>query len=451
MMGSTAIVWFRRDLRLADNPAWAAATHAADTVVPLLVIEPGLLDRAGPHRRHAFLDAVAALDESLSLLGGRLHVRIGNPVDVLPAVVDQHDAVAVFANADVSRWAQRRDNAVAHAVDVPVEWHWGTLVHAPGTVLTKAGTISKVFTPFSKQWFAVPTRPEAIAAEVALTTNPGDPLPETDRGRAAATDDRLATWHADVDHYERNRDLPAIEGTSKLSTDLRFGTISPRSLVEMFGTHTDGRQAFVRQLAWRDWYAHLTYQFPDIDRRAIRPEYDQIAWRTGPDADDDFAAWAAGHTGYPIVDAGMRQLNATGWMHNRVRMITASFLVKDLLIDWRRGERHFRHLLTDAEPSQNAGNWQWVAGTGADAAPYFRIFNPTAQSKKFDPDGAYIRHWVPELASLDYRTLHEPANGAPLELAAAGVVIGDTYPAPIVDHADARDRTLAAYKSALGR
>ena len=160
MMGSTAIVWFRRDLRLADNPAWAAATHAADTVVPLLVIEPGLLDRAGPHRRHAFLDAVAALDESLSLLGGRLHVRIGNPIDLLPAVVDQHDAVAVFANADVSRWAQRRDNAVAHAVDVPVEWHWGTLVHAPGTVLTKAGTISKVFTPFSKQWFAVTTRPE---------------------------------------------------------------------------------------------------------------------------------------------------------------------------------------------------------------------------------------------------------------------------------------------------
>jgi len=336
-------------------------------------------------------------------------------------------------------------------VDVPVEWHWGTLVHAPGTVLTKAGTISKVFTPFSKQWFAVPTRPEAIAAEVTLTTNPGDPLPETERGRAAASDDRLATWHADVDRYARNRDLPAIEGTSKLSTDLRFGTISARSLVEMFGTHTDGRQAFVRQLAWRDWYAHLTYQFPDIDRRAIRPEYDRIAWRTGPDADDDFAAWAAGHTGYPIVDAGMRQLNATGWMHNRVRMIAASFLVKDLLIDWRRGERHFRHLLTDAEPSQNAGNWQWVAGTGADAAPYFRIFNPTAQSKKFDPDGAYIRHWVPELASLDDRTLHEPANGAPLELAAAGVVIGDTYPAPIVDHADARDRTLAAYKSALGR
>ena len=181
---------------------------------------------------------------------------------------------------------------------------------------------------------------------------------------------------------------------------------------------------------------------------AIRPEYDAIAWRNDPDG---LQAWKDGRTGYPIVDAGMRQLTATGWMHNRVRMIVASFLVKDLLIDWREGERWFRWLLTDGEPSQNAGNWQWVAGVGTDAAPYFRIFNPLAQSRKFDGDGDYIRRWVPELAGLDRKAIHAPWEAGPIDLAAAGVILGDTYPNPIVDHAMARDRTLAAYKRALGR
>ncbi len=451
-MTTTAIVWFRRDLRLEDNPAFAAATEAADEVIPLLVIEPGLLDRAGPHRRRAFLTAATALDRAIGDRGGRLHVRTGDPARVIPALAGEADVDAVFANADVSRWAQRRDDAVETTLDIPIEWHWGTLGHAPGTILTKAGTLSKVFTPFSKRWFAVPLRPEAVAATADLTADPGDGLPELDHPSAAVlAEDRLDDWQAEVDHYEHARDLPAVDGTSRLSTALRFGTVSPRSLADAFGTHTDGRHGFVRQLAWRDWYAHLTLQFPDIDRRAIRPEYDGIDWQAGADADVEFAAWAAGRTGYPIVDAGMRQLAETGWMHNRVRMITASFLVKDLLIDWRRGERHFRHLLADAEPSQNAGNWQWVAGTGPDAAPYFRIFNPTSQSRKFDPTGAYIRRWVPELASLGDKVIHEPAAAPPLELASAGVVLGDTYPAPIVDHADARDRTLAAYKSALGR
>ena len=207
----------------------------------------------------------------------------------------------------------------------------------------------------------------------------------------------------------------------------------------------------MRQLAWRDWYAHTMWGFPDLARRALRSDYDSLEWEVGPDADRDFEAWADGRTGYPIVDAGMRQLAATGWMHNRVRMITASFLVKHLLIDWRRGERHFRRLLVDGDPAQNAGNWQWVAGTGADAAPYFRIFNPIAQSRRFDAQGAYVRTWVPELAGLDDAAIHAPWEVPPLELAAAGVVLGETYPAPIVDHAAARERTLAAYSAALGR
>ena len=321
-------------------------------------------------------------------------------------------------------------------------------MHRPGDVLTGAGTLSRVFTPFWKRWAAIPLAAESVEGQASVADEHGaglPPLPSRDAVRPTTDWERL------VEEYESTRDLPSVAGTSRLSTSLRFGTVSARRLVEEFGTHTTGRQAFVRQLAWRDWYAHTTLQFPDIDRRAIRPEYDTIRWERGPEADDDLAAWKAGHTGYPIVDAGMRELAATGWMHNRVRMITASFLVKDLLIDWRRGERHFRRLLSDAEPSQNAGNWQWVAGTGPDAAPYFRIFNPVTQSRRFDPAGDYIRRWVPELAALDDRSIHAPWEAAPLDLATAGVVLDDTYPAPIIDHAVARDRTLAAYSAALER
>ncbi len=202
------------------------------------------------------------------------------------------------------------------------------------------------------------------------------------------------------------------------------------------------RQAFVRQLAWRDWFAHLLVEVPSLARRSLRPEYERIPWRDDPDG---LEAWRTGRTGYPIVDAGMRELRATGSMHNRVRMITASFLVKDLLVDWRVGERHFRHLLTDGDVSQNIGNWQWVAGTGPDAAPYFRVFNPVTQSRAHDPAGRYLRRWLPELGGLSDRDVHAPWEAGPLSLAAAGVTLGVDYPEPIVDHRDARQRALAAY------
>ena len=211
------------------------------------------------------------------------------------------------------------------------------------------------------------------------------------------------------------------------------------------GDDNDDRRAFVRQLAWRDWFAHLLVEVPTLTGRSLRPAYDDIPWRDEP---DEIAAWRAGRTGYPIVDAGMRELLATGSMHNRVRMIAASFLVKDLLVDWRVGERHFRRLLTDGDVSQNVGNWQWVAGTGPDAAPYFRIFNPVTQSRTHDPEGRYLRRWLPELAALDNAAIHAPWTAGPLELAAAGVTLGGDYPAPIVDHGEARGRTLAAYQLA---
>jgi len=446
----TGVVWFRRDLRVLDNPAWIAATRDADRVVALLVLDPALLDAAGEHRRQAFLAAVGGLDRRLRDLGGRLRVEAGDPRDVLPRIVAEVGATSIDANRDVSPHARRRDEAVDAATGGLVRWHWGTLVHPPGSVLTKGGTLSRVFTPFWRRWETVPVPSLGDPDEVDVAADPGTGAPASE-GAVDDPDDLLADWQTRVERYDADRDPPGIDGTSRLSTALRFGTISPGLLATEIGTHSPGREAFVRQLAWRDWYAHTMWGFPDLARRALRSDYDSLEWEVGPDADRDFEAWADGRTGYPIVDAGMRQLAATGWMHNRVRMITASFLVKHLLIDWRRGERHFRRLLVDGDPAQNAGNWQWVAGTGADAAPYFRIFNPIAQSRRFDAQGAYVRTWVPELAGLDDAAIHAPWEVPPLELAAAGVVLGETYPAPIVDHAAARERTLAAYSAALGR
>ena len=446
----TSIAWFRRDLRVEDNPAWSAAC-AEGPVVAVFVLEPSLLHSAGPHRRSMLLGAVAALGEDLRRLGGALQVVAGPASEAIPALVEATGADSVHFNADPSPFALRRDADVAAALGDRAVRHWGNSVHAPGTVLTQKGTLSQVFTPFSKRWFATPVEPVAEAdptfADVSIpTTETPAPDVEIDTGTDAAHR-RLAAFVDVVDDYPDLRDIPSVTGTSQLSADLHMGTIGPRTVMDVVGTHSPGREAFVRQLAWRDWYTHLLVETPTMLDAALRPQYDAIEWRID---DEQFEAWRTGTTGYPLVDAGMRQLLETGWMHNRVRMVTASFLVKHLLIDWRLGERWFRRQLIDGDVAQNAGNWQWVAGTGPDAAPYFRVFNPIAQSQKFDGDGSYIRRWVPELAGLDDKTIHTPWEAGPLDLAAAGVVLGDTYPAPIVDHPAARERCLATYKAALG-
>lgn len=445
----TALVWFRRDLRLGDNPAWAAATSNHDDVQALFVVDRRLWDRAGPHRGPQLAAHLRALDDQLQSAGGRLTVHYGEPVDTVVAAAEPMEAV--YWNDDYTPYARRRDGAVAAAIGAPIRRFHGSVVHQPGTILTGQGRPYQVFTPFWKRWRTTewPSEPEPGTARIVA--DPGDGIPEAPAPLMAGGEGnarmRLAKFLARVDRYSDERNRPDLDSTSRLSADLKYGTLSPRRLIIETGDYTDGRAAAVRQIAWRDFYIHVLHHFPHTKTRALRSEYDGIEWNTDEEA---FERWCAGRTGYPIVDAGMRQLLAEGWMHNRVRMITASFLVKDLLVDWRIGEHFFRRYLIDGDVAQNVGNWQWAAGTGADAAPYFRILNPVVQSRRFDPDGDYIRRYVPELSALASPAIHAPWELGPLELASAGVVLGEQYPLPIVDHREARAETLAAYARARG-
>jgi len=449
-MTSRAVVWFRRDLRLNDNPAWGTASETADRVTALYVLDPTLLRGAGEFRRAQLFAHLHGLDQSLRPFGGRLMVRHGKPEMIVPEVAAACGAALVCANADVTPYARRRDGTIKDLLGSGFHQWWGNLVHPPGAVLTAKGRTSRVFTPFAAKWnrLPLPAWPESVPVAVDDDSGEGLPVLESEPfqpGGEEAAADRLHDFSRRADHYDETRDLPAVDGTSVLSADLRFGTLAPRRVVTTIGTSTGGRAAFVRQLAWRDWYAHLLWELPSMVDSSLRPELGDIRWENDP---ADIAAWKEGRTGYPFIDAGMRQLARTGWMHNRVRMAAASFLVKDLLVDWRVGERWFRRLLVDADVAQNVGNWQWVAGTGPDAAPYFRVFNPVLQSEKFDPEGGYIGEFVPELAGIMAPWIHRPWTAPVGELAAGGVTLGATYPYPIIDHRFARTRAVNAYAEA---
>lgn len=443
---ATTVVWFRRDARIRDNPAWFEGSRA-EVVCPLFVIHPDFFDRVSSGRQALLVAGLRALDRSLKERGGRLRVEIGDPSHIVPRVVAEIGAERVHINREVSPYGRTRDDDVARQVNL-VESEGG-YVQPIGSVLTDAGDAYRVFSAFYRRWSERPLMSYGDTGPAELTSATGSPLPAVGEppiasGETAALR-RLEDFLNRVDSYDVDRDDPGLDATSHLSVDLKYGWIGPREVVAAVGGGTPGRDAFVRQMAWRDFYANVLDAFPETVNQAMRAPYRDIKWRDDPDG---LAAWAEGRTGYPLVDAGMRQLSAEGWMHNRVRLVASSFLVKDLLIDWRRGERYFRRMLFDGDVAQNVGNWQWVAGTGTDAAPYFRVFNPVAQSRRFDSDGTYIRRWVPELRDLPSRLIHEPWTGGPLELAAHGVTLGNTYPDPIVEHAMARERAISAYRVA---
>ena len=460
----TALWWIRRDLRLSDNQTLNAALGKAEQVIPVFVLDPRLSGSPyASEKRLAFLyDGLRALEDNLRMIGSYLVVRRGDPAQVLASLLGETGAGAIFAEADYSPYARRRDQAIASAL--PLQLCGGLTVQPVDAVLKADRTPYTVFTPYSKAWLGQPwseallPAPERIATPLNLIS---EGIPESPRLSAQIpfrAGEAEAQLHLEefirlaISRYRDDRNRMDLAGTSGLSPYLRFGMISARqaaTAARLAERQADddisrrGAETWLNELIWREFYISILYHFPHVRRQAFRPAMREIRWLNDS---EDFQAWTEGRTGYPIVDAAMRQLVLTGWMHNRARMITASFLAKDLLIDWRWGERFFMQHLIDGDPAANNGGWQWSAGTGTDAAPYFRIFNPVMQSMKFDPNGDYIRRYVPELGRVPAEFIHSPWE-MPAELQKRNdCLIGKDYPAPIVDHHMARERALLVYK-----
>jgi deoxyribodipyrimidine photo-lyase len=478
-----ALVWFRRDLRLHDHAALYHALKAARRVFCGFVFDRAILDelRAAGVRRDRrvefILASVAELDRTLRRHGGALRVRHGVAADEIVRLAAEVGADAVFANHDYEPAAIGRDAAVADALARAGRRLFtfkDQVIFEKDEVLTAGGAPFSVFTPYRNAWlkkltpFHLRAYPvERYAAALARTDDAPAALPtladlgfepsnlselpvRTGEGGALQT---FEDFKPRLDAYAQARDFPALRGPSYLSVHLRFGTVSVRALARHAWERTQadvearGAATWLSELVWRDFYQQILFHHPHVVDRAFRPEYDRIVW------DDDprlFRAWCDGRTGYPLVDAAMAQINTTGYMHNRLRMVVASFLTKDLAIDWRRGERYFARALIDYDLAANNGGWQWAASTGCDAQPYFRIFNPVTQSEKFDPEGRFIRRYLPQLAGFAPGEIHAPWRTSRERQRQAGCLIGVDYPAPVVDHAQARARTLARYAVVKG-
>lgn len=426
------IFWFRRDLRLDDNAALYHALKDGNPVVPIFIFDKNILDELEDKqdRRVEFIHlSLQDIQRQLLKLGSTLDCRYGKPEDVFKELLGDYKVEKLFTNHDYEPYARQRDGDIARLLNekgIRFHSYKDQVIFEKDEVLKDDGKPYTIFTPYSRKWKSLlnsyrlkpypvrkylsrlhrqPVHQLFSPAEIGFIET-GDPFPDRE-------------WMGQIiRHYKEQRDFPAVRGTSRLSVHLRFGTISIRQLADEAGALNE---TFLNELIWRDFYHMILWHFPHVVGHSFKPEYDRIRWRNDP---GEFEAWCNGMTGYPIVDAGMRELNATGFMHNRVRMIVASFLTKHLLIDWRWGEAYFAKKLLDYDLAANNGGWQWAAGSGCDAAPYFRIFNPYLQTKKFDPELKYVRQWVPELEELN-------------------------YPRPIVEHETARKRCLAVYAAAL--
>lgn len=474
------IVWFRNDLRTGDNPALAAAVATGKPIVALYVLEDSSdgLRPLGSASKYWLHKSLLALNTSLRALGSELIFKSGNTRQAINETVSETGADQIVWNRRYDGPEIALDTAIKADLvksGIDVGSFNGNLLAEPWERQTKSGTPFRVFTPFWKSIASGPVPRMPLPAPEFITSFPDhvgsrtleslDLLPTPnwadgfseiaspgENNARVALSLFLEAGHAD---YGAARDIPSLFATSRLSAHLRFGEISPFQIwhaVKMAeGAETissSSAQKFLSEIAWREFSYHLLFHNPKLATENYNQAFDNFPWQFDQDA---FDAWTTGRTGYPIVDAGMRQLWRTGWMHNRVRMITASFLIKHLQIDWRHGEKWFWDTLTDADCANNPAGWQWVAGSGADASPYFRIFNPILQGEKFDPDGHYVRQWVPELASMENKWLHKPWQAPTEVLEQARIVLGKSYPLPLVDHAEARQSALAAFKSIRSR
>lgn len=480
-MAPFVICWFRQDLRLADNPALEAAIASGHSVLPLYILDETVPERYAPGAasRWWLHHSLSALAEDLQARGSRLVLRRGDPARILDELAAASPVAGVYYNRCYEPHASARDERIASSLrerETGVDSFNAALLYEPWQVRTGKGEPYKVFSQFWRKGclrseLQIPTpRPapgqlppapevdsEPLAQWRLLPRDPdwsGGFTPLWQPGEAGASEKLGRFVTQGLRDYKTLRNRPDLEHVSRLSPHLHWGEIAPwRAWHAALDAGTSGDIAskdidhFLSELGWREFSYHLLFNFPTLPRRNWRPVFDDFPWR---DDAVSLRAWQAGRTGYPLVDAGMRELWASGWMHNRVRMVVASFLIKHLLIDWREGERWFWDTLVDADLANNSAGWQWVAGSGADAAPYFRIFNPIIQGEKFDPEAAYIRRWLPELARLDDKHIHRPWEAPAAALDAAGITLGQTYPEPIVEHGLARERALAAYQAAKG-
>ncbi|WP_263120062.1 deoxyribodipyrimidine photo-lyase [Cellulomonas sp. RIT-PI-Y] len=446
----TSLHWFRRDLRLGDNPALMAAADSG-AVLPVFVLDPALWSAAGDPRRAYLVRSLRALDGQLD---GRLLIRRGRPRTVLPHLVREVEAEAVHVAEDCAPAGRRRDEAVEDALGVPLIRTGSPYAVTPGRVRTGGGEGYKVFTPFRRAWqdhgwhSPAPDHRAALSKLDLVDGGRSDDLPDADppegltlpdAGEEAALDRWAEMLDGPLAHYDTERDRPDLDSTSRLSVPLKWGEIHPRTiLADLARRRSIAADTFRGQIAWRDFHADVLFHTPSARDTSLTAVLPDDSWAEGAEEREALAAWTAGRTGFPLVDAGMRQLLAEGWMHNRVRMVVASFLVKDLHVRWQRGAEHFMAWLIDGDVPQNQLNWQWVAGTGRDASPYFRVFNPVRQGQKFDPDGQYVRRWVPELRDIPGKAVHEPWK---LPRSAA-----PDYPEPMLDHGAERAATLEAYQ-----